>query len=567
MLGVSNSYLILFAIVILSLVSLGENTDDFSRDDFPKSFVFGAGTSAYQAEGAAAEDGRSPSTWDTYTHAGIMPDKSTGDTAAGQYHKYKEDVKLMSDMGLEAYRFSISWPRLLPNGRGAINPKGLRYYNNLINELISHGIEPHVTIYHLELPQVLEDEYKGWLSPKIVEDFTAYADLCFREFGDRVTHWTTLNEPNIMAVASYDNGLFPPQRCTPPMGLFNCTAGNSSVEPYIVAHNSLLAHASVYRLYQEKYQARQKGEIGININCVWFVPYTNSTADVKATQRALDFYIGWIANPLVFGDYPEVMKEYVGSRLPSFTKQESELVKGACDFFGLNHYSSAYLEDNSNGPAPNPREFYTDMSVNFRVEKDDTPSGQLLPFVLPIVPSGLESLLGYLNRAYGNLPIYVQENGLGMPSNESLNDTLRVDYLKGYINATLSAIRDGSNTKGYFVWSFLDVFEFLGGYQVRYGLYHVDFDDKKLRRKPKVSANWYSKFLKNSKGKKIENADKDNGERKKITDDGALVKRSHQCNDNTYCCLYLGPPSIFIQTTHRISVDLMAGIKRSEDKK
>ncbi|XXG54093.1 hypothetical protein AAC387_Pa03g2060 [Persea americana] len=505
MLGVSNSYLILFAIVILSLVSLGENTDDFSRDDFPKSFVFGAGTSAYQAEGAAAEDGRSPSTWDTYTHAGIMPDKSTGDTAAGQYHKYKEDVKLMSDMGLEAYRFSISWPRLLPNGRGAINPKGLRYYNNLINELISHGIEPHVTIYHLELPQVLEDEYKGWLSPKIVEDFTAYADLCFREF--------------------------------------------------------------VYRLYQEKYQARQKGEIGININCVWFVPYTNSTADVKATQRALDFYIGWIANPLVFGDYPEVMKEYVGSRLPSFTKQESELVKGACDFFGLNHYSSAYLEDNSNGPAPNPREFYTDMSVNFRVEKDDTPSGQLLPFVLPIVPSGLESLLGYLNRAYGNLPIYVQENGLGMPSNESLNDTLRVDYLKGYINATLSAIRDGSNTKGYFVWSFLDVFEFLGGYQVRYGLYHVDFDDKKLRRKPKVSANWYSKFLKNSKGKKIENADKDNGERKKITDDGALVKRSHQCNDNTYCCLYLGPPSIFIQTTHRISVDLMAGIKRSEDKK
>jgi beta-glucosidase len=265
---------------------------NFTRQDFPGEFVFGAGTSAYQYEGATDEDGRSPSIWDTFTHAGKMPDKSTGDMGAGGYHKYKEDVKLMSDTSLEAYRFSISWSRLIPRGRGPVNPKGLEYYNSLIDELVERGIEIHVTLYHLDFPQILEDEYHGWLSPRVIDDFTAYADVCFREFGDRVRHWTTMDEPNVLSIAAYDSGAFPPCRCSPPFGA-NCTAGNSTVEPYVVAHNSILAHASVTRLYRDKYQATQEGFVGMNIYSFWNYPFSSSSADIAATQRALDFMVGW----------------------------------------------------------------------------------------------------------------------------------------------------------------------------------------------------------------------------------------------------------------------------------
>ncbi|XP_058083767.1 beta-glucosidase 22-like isoform X3 [Magnolia sinica] len=503
MLGLSSLFLLL--LLTLSVVGYSQNTPKLSRDDFPPGFVLGAGTSAFQVEGAVAEDGRPPSVWDTFTHAGKMQDKSTADVTSDQYHKYKEDVKLMSKMGLDAYRFSISWSRLLPHGRGAVNPKGIQYYNNLIDELISHGIQPHVTIHHLDLPQILEDEYGGWLSPKIVEDFTAYADVCFREFGDRVAHWTTLNEPNAVAVVSYDMGFLPPQRCSYPFG-FNCTVGNSSVEPYIVVHHALLAHASAATLYRQKYQAKQKGLIGLNVYSYWFIPLTNSTADVNAAQRALDFSNGWIVHPVVYGDYPEIMKKNAGSRIPSFTRSESEQVKGSIDFLGVNHYTTAYIQDDSNGPKSNVRDFNADMFAKFQFSKDDSPSGQILPIKMPVVPSGLQSLLEYYKNDYGNLPIYVQENGFGGPQNESLNDTARAEYISGYLNATLSAIRNGSNTKGYFVWSFLDVFEFLAGYVQRYGLYHVDFKDKTRSRQPKFSAHWYADLLKKSQEMKIEMA-------------------------------------------------------------
>ncbi|XP_058083749.1 beta-glucosidase 22-like isoform X2 [Magnolia sinica] len=503
MLGVSSLCLLL--LLALSEAGYSQYTPKLSREDFPPDFVLGAGTSAYQAEGAAAEDGRTPSIWDTYTHAGKMLDKSTADVTADQYHKYKEDVKLMSEMGLDAYRFSISWSRLLPHGRGAVNPKAVQYYNNLINELISHGIQPHVTIHHLDLPQILEDEYDGWLSPKIVEDFTAYADVCFREFGDRVAHWTTLNQPNIIGVASYDSGVFPPQRCSYPFG-FNCTAGNSTVEPYIAVHHSLLAHASAAALYREKYQGKQKGFIGLNVYSLWFIPFTNSTADVKATQRAFDFYNGWIVHPVVFGDYPEIMKKIAGSRIPSFTRSESERVKGSIDFLGVNHYLTAYVQDDSNGPKSNVRDFNEDIFATFRFSKDDIPSRRIIPINAPAFPSGLQSLLEYYKNDYGNPPIYIQENGLGGPFNESFNDTARVEYISGFLNATLSAIRNGSNTKGYIVWSFLDVFELFAGYMQRYGLCHVDFDDKARSRKPKFSAHWYANLLKKRKEMKIEMA-------------------------------------------------------------
>ncbi|KAF8401468.1 hypothetical protein HHK36_012407 [Tetracentron sinense] len=445
----SSLFLLLLALVA---VGFGQNTAKFSRDDFPSHFVFGSGTSAYQ-----------------------------------------EDVKLMVDTGLEGYRFSISWSRLIPNGRGPVNPKGLQYYNNLINELISHGIQPHVTLFHSDLPQVLEDEYGGWLSQKIVKDFTAYADVCFREFGDRVSYWTTVNEANVFVLGGYDLGYTPPQRCSSPFGFMNCANGNSTWEPYLAAHNILLAHASAARLYKNKYQAWQHGFIGISLYTFWFIPLTNATEDVLATQRANDFYVGWFLNPLVFGDYPNIVKENVGSRLPSFTPQQSEQVKGSFNFLGLNHYLSLYVKDNSNSLKIDQRDFDADMAAKITLN-------WLIDDEFPINSSGLQGVLEYMKQVYGNPPIYIHENGQKTLRSVSFNDTSRVNYMSAFIGSLLDAVRNGSNARGYFAWTFLDVYELLDGFKSTFGLYYVDMDDPELKRYPKLSAQWYSSFL---KGKSI----------------------------------------------------------------
>ncbi|XP_043708508.1 beta-glucosidase 22-like isoform X1 [Telopea speciosissima] len=486
----------LFVLLIVAMVGLGlaqtRAREPISRDDFPSHFVFGSGTSAYQVEGAASEDGRSPSFWDTFAHSGGAMDKSTGDMACDEYHKYKEDVKLMVDTGLEAYRFSISWSRLIPNGRGPVNPKGLQYYNNLINELTSHGIQPHVTLFHYDLPQTLEDEYKGWLSLKIVKDFTAFANVCFREFGDRVSHWTTLNEPNVGNIGGYDLGIFPPAHCSSPFGFKNCKSGNSSVEPYIVTHNILLAHASVARLYKKKYQAKQQGFVGINIFAYYLVPSTNTTEDIRATQRANDFYIGWLLDPLVFGDYPETVKKNAGSRIPSFTPRQSRQLKGSSDFFALNYYFTMYVKDDPSSLNHDQRDYMRDIAIKLINKARGLP----IPGELPVIPFGMQGVLEYIKQAYDNPPIYIHENGLETKHNDSLNDMSRVKYLEGNIESLLLAVRNGSNVKGYFTWSFLDVYELFYGYQSSYGLYYVDFNSPDLERYPKLSAHWYSNFLK-----------------------------------------------------------------------
>ncbi|KAL3531459.1 hypothetical protein ACH5RR_010781 [Cinchona calisaya] len=466
------------------------SVDNYTRSDFPADFVFGAGTSAYQVEGATFEDGRSPSIWDTFVHEDRGLSKgATGDTACDAYHRYKEDVQHMVETGLEAYRFSISWSRLIPNGRGPVNPKGLEYYNNLINELIKHGIQPHITLCHIDNPQVLEDEYGGWLSQKIVRDFTAYADVCFKEFGDRVLHWTTLNEANIFAIGGYDNGYTPPGRCSPPFGMM-CTQGNSTTEPYIAGHNLLLAHSSAVKLYYKKYKATQHGFVGINIYAPWFSPYTNSTEDIIATQRAIDFFIGWFLHPLVFGDYPDIIKKNGGKRIPALTPHQSKLVKGSFDFIGLNHYFTFYIKDNPSSLKMDIRDITADMAVILMSGPSDAPPDQN-----DVTSSSLYEILEYLKKVYANPPTYIHENGLRTKRNGTLYDTPRVKYLHAYIGTLLDALRNGSNTKGYFQWSFMDGFELLGGYQVAYGLYYVDLDDK-LKRYPKFSAHWYSNFLK-----------------------------------------------------------------------
>ncbi|KAE9622257.1 putative beta-glucosidase [Lupinus albus] len=468
-------------IALVGVLFLLPSAYSYTRHDFPLEFVFGSGTSAYQVEGAAKEDGRKPSIFDTYAHG-------AGDIECDQYHKYKEDVQLMANMGLEAYRFSISWSRLIPDGKGPINPKGLQYYNNLINELISHGIQPHVTLHHFDLPQTLEDEYGGWVSRRIVKDFTAYADVCFREFGDRVKHWTTINEPNIFAWFGYDIGMLPPQRCSPSL-IAQCSRGNSTTEPYLATHHMLLAHAYAARLYRKTYQNLQHGFIGLNLLTFGLAPQTNTSEDIRATRRVQDFLIGWFMDPLTFGDYPNIMKKNAGSRLPFFTQEESNMVKGSIDFLGINFYYTLYIKNSPSSLQMEERDYMADMAAEF--ERNDTPTLEI-----PITTWRLQKVLDSLKKKYGNIPIYIHENGQKTACNSSLDDWSRVKYLHAYIGSMHDALRKGSNVRGYFVWSFLDGLELVtNGYKECFGLFYIDFEDPSLRRKPKLSAEWYSSFL------------------------------------------------------------------------
>ncbi|XP_057458048.1 beta-glucosidase 11-like [Lotus japonicus] len=478
------------------LTALVPVANPLSRNDFPISphFLFGASTSAYQVEGAANEDGREPSIWDTFVHAAGINEMQRGytDIACDQYHKYKEDVELMVKMGLEAYRFSISWSRLIPDGKGPINPKGLQYYNNLINELTRNGIQPHVTLQHWDLPQALEDEYGGWVSRRVVKDFTAYADVCFREFGDRVKYWTPVNEANVFAIGGYGAGFLPPQHCSP-SSISNCSKGNSSTEPYLVAHHVLLAHASATRLYRKKYQDKQHGFIGFNLLTFGFIPLTNTSEDINAAQRAQDFYVGWFLNPLIFGEYPSIMKKNAGLRLPVFTKRESNLVKGSMDFLGINFYYSYIVKNNPGSLDSEDRGFAEDVAAELIPFAETGTS----PYEVPITTWSLKGLLESLKKDYGNFPVYIHENGQQTPRNSSLDDLPRVKYLREYIGSLRDILRDGLNLRGYFVWSFLDMFELLTGYETSYGLYYVDLKDPTLRRQPKLSSVWYTNFLHN----------------------------------------------------------------------
>ncbi|XP_058729103.1 beta-glucosidase 11-like isoform X2 [Vicia villosa] len=480
------------AVLLVALALFSVPADAFTKSDFPPHFLFGASTSAYQVEGAADEDGRKPSIWDTFAHGGNGGAyQGNGDIACDQYHKYKDDVKLMAKMGLDAYRFSISWSRLIPDGIGPINPKGLEYYNNLINELTNQGIQPHVTLNHWDLPQALEDEYEGWINRRVIKDFTAYADVCFREFGDRVKHWTTVNEGNMCSMMGYDVGAVQPQRCSP-SSIFNCSKGNSSTEPYLVTHHMILAHASAANLYRNKYKVKQQGFIGFNILVYGFLPLTNTSEDVIATKRARDFFIGWYLNPFIFGDYPAIMKKNVGSRLPFFTSRETNLVKGSIDFIGINFYYAFHVKNSPGSLQIKNRDYKADMAV----ELIQIPENITLTEEIPITPWILERMLHTLKNDYGDFPIYIHENGQLLPS-KSLDDRPRVEYIREYIGSLPDMLRNGLDIRGYFVWSFLDVFELQSGYEASFGLYYIDFEDPTLRRQPKLSALWYSSFLNN----------------------------------------------------------------------
>lgn len=450
---------------------------------FPEGFLWGGATSAYQIEGAWLEDGKGPSIWDVFCMIpGRVFNNENGNTACDHFHRLEEDLDLMKKIGIRAYRFSISWPRILPAGRGEINPKGIEFYNRLIDGLIQRDIIPWVTLYHWDLPAALEIEHDGWLGEEISEAFAEYASVCFTHFGDRVKNWITINEPWVVAILGYGLGVFAPGK-------------KSNTLPYLAGHQLLLAHAKAVQVYRKKFQPVQQGKIGITNNCDWREPLTDTPEDRLAAQRALEFFLAWFADPIYKGDYPEVMKNRLGSRLPVFGPDEKLLLRESSDFFGLNHYTTMYASD-----ASGKREAASvygngglseDQDVNLSISKD----WKLTSMQWAVVPWGFRKLLLWIADRYGNPPIYITENGCAFDDqtiNGLINDTERIDFFKGYIRALAEAIESGADVRGYFIWSLMDNFEWASGYSKKFGITHID---KALNRIPKASAEWYRRVI------------------------------------------------------------------------
>ncbi|NXS97457.1 LPH hydrolase, partial [Jacana jacana] len=473
---------------------------DFERDmyfygTFPEDFTWGVSSSAYQIEGGWNADGKGPSIWDNFTHIpGHIQNNDTGDIACDSYNKVEEDIYLLRALGVKNYRFSLSWPRIFPNGRNnSINSHGVDYYNRLIDGLVANNITPIVTLYHWDLPQALQD-IGGWESTELIDLFDSFADFCFQTFGDRVKFWITFNEPQVIAWAGYGSGELPPNVKDP---------GSA---PYKVAHILLKAHARVYHTYDDKYRASQRGVIALCPNIEWVEPKTPSDPrDIEAADRFLQFLVGWFAHPIFKnGDYPEVMKWKVGnrselqnlpsSRLPVFTPEEREYIKGTADVFCFNTYTSKIVTHATTRLSPDSYEY--DQEVVTKVDSS-WPSSALTGH--RAVAWGLRRLLNWIKEEYENPPIYIIENGVGLKTKSSIDDNTRIFYYKTYINEALKAYKlDGVNLRGYNAWSFMDSFEWLIGYDATFGLHQVDFDDPNRPRTPKRSAVYYAEIIRNN---------------------------------------------------------------------
>ncbi|KAK2819810.1 hypothetical protein Q7C36_021456 [Tachysurus vachellii] len=466
----------------------------FHYGTFPTGFSWGAGSSAYQTEGAWDKDGKGMSIWDVFSHEkGKIHLNGTGDSSCESYYYLKDDILLMKDMKLNHYRFSISWPRILPTGIKSekINEKGIQHYESLINMLLENQIMPIVTLYHWDLPQVLQEKYGGWQNSSMVSLFNDYANLCFERFGNRVKHWITFNNPWSIAVEGYETGEHAP-------GLKLKGTG-----AYKAAHNIIKAHAKVWHTYDIQWRNKQKGMVGISLSTDWGEPVDiTNQRDIEAADRYMQFYLGWFAAPLFSGDYPQVMKEYIGrksaqqglgsSRLPTFSPHEKSYVKGTCDFLGIGHFTTRYITQ-KNFPSNHGSTYFTDRDLAELVDPlwPDPGSEWLYS-----VPWGFRRLLHYVKTQYGNPMIYVTENGVSEKiACTDLCDEWRMQYFRDYINEMLKAVNEGVNVKGYTAWSLLDMFEWDEGYSERFGLYYVDFGSKNKQRYPKASVQFYKRII------------------------------------------------------------------------
>lgn len=437
---------------------------------FPDDFVWGTATAAYQIEGAANEDGRGESIWDRFSHIpGNVWNNQNGDVACDHYHRYKEDVQILKEMGVKGYRFSISWPRVIPDGTGKINQKGIDFYNNLIDELLRQGIQPFVTLYHWDLPQALQDR-GGWTNRDTTDYFAEYAQQMFKQYGDRVKHWITHNEPWCTSFLGHAIGVHAP-------GLKDFSAA------LLAAHNVLLSHGKAVEVFR---QMGLDGKIGITLNLTPSYPASNSADDLQAATISDGFSNRWFLDPVFKGQYPDDMVKVFGTfaKIPEIQEGDMKLISSNIDFLGINYYSRSLVKHNPD--------------AQFGVETLK-PEGQYTDMDWEVYPQGLYDLLLRIKKDYGDIDLYITENGAAFKDvveNDQIDDIDRLNYLKKHFEKAAEAIRDGVKLKGYFVWSLMDNFEWAFGYSKRFGLIYVDYETQ--RRLWKKSALWYKDVIANN---------------------------------------------------------------------
>lgn len=434
---------------------------------FPPGFVLGAATAAYQIEGSPLADGAGVSIWHRYAHTpGTIADGSTGDVACDHYRRWQEDVALVRTLELPAYRFSIAWGRLLPEGTGRVNPKGIDFYDRLLDALSAAGVAPWVTLYHWDLPAALDDR-GGWLNRDITDWFAEYATLCFRRFGDRVASWATLNEPRIIADRGYLRGGGAPGH----RNLFAVPR---------VAHHLLLAHGAAVRA------SRSEGirQIGIVVNIEPREAASSAQPDVDAAGRGNAYYSRMFLDPVLKGRYPRALEALFGAAWHHPDPRDFDLIRVPIDFVGVNYYTRVMVADDPQAPPVRERRVRNDLAPHTAMDWE-------------VDPDGLTRMLVELAARYGPIPIVITENGAAFEDPEPVDDVIedveRVSYLRDHLIAALNAIAAGVDLRGYFVWSLLDNFEWAHGYTRRFGLVHVDYATQ--RRVIKRSGLFFRKVV------------------------------------------------------------------------
>lgn len=421
----------------------------------PKGFYLGTASAAYQIEGATKQDGRESSIWDEYVKVpGAIKNSDTGDSACDHYNRYREDVALMEKLGLNAYRFSIAWSRILPKGRGKVNKKGLEFYSNLVDALLEVGITPFVTLNHFDLPQALQDEGGGWLRREVYKDFVEFTDVVTHELGDRIKHWTTFNEPWELAWQGYHTG-----EDAPGLRL-------GVKEALLASHNVYLSHGEAVPVIKENVP---NAEAGIVIHLNHVEPATDKTEDIAAAKRWEGCQNRWYLDPIYRGEYPEDMLEIYGSLAPEVQDGDLEIMQQPLDYLGLNMYRRSVVKHGTDLPPVNIKRI--------------NPQGEYSDMGWEVYPKGLYDILKWTNSNYGMDKIYVTENGVAY--NDSVtpdgrcHDEKRVYYLREHLRQTLKARMEGVPVEGYFAWSTLDNFEWAYGYNMRFGVIHVDYKTQK----------------------------------------------------------------------------------------
>jgi beta-glucosidase len=434
------------------------------RRRFPADFVWGAATSAFQIEGAANTDGKGPSIWDEFCRVpGAIADGSNADVACDHYNRLEQDLDLLAELGVNAYRFSISWPRVQPLGTGEINPHGLAFYERLVDGLLERGIQPYATLYHWDLPAELQRRDGGWLARETAHRFADYAGIVARRLGDRIVSFATHNEPWVTAVLGYERGIFAP-------GI------KSRRVAYQVNHHLLVSHALAARAIRA---TGSTADIGIVLNLSPVYAATNSDVDTMHARLEDGRLVRWYMDALFSGRYPADVLEYLGADAPRAQQGDAALICETCDFLGINYYYPIVSSsENPAAPASSGAAALTDMGWE-------------------VSPESLADLLLRLDRDYELPPIYITENGAAYQDSVVdglVEDEPRRAYIESHLIALAEAMKSGVNVKGYFAWSLMDNFEWAEGYRKRFGIVHVDYST--LRRTMKRSAVWYRDLVK-----------------------------------------------------------------------